>query len=304
MLSKYPEQVGKIVEASDYDSCYFPVLHEVGHFDSKDYLDNVRIAVRILLVRAYDHAHAGESSEATKNLCRALSWAHWLSRVRKVESRISGSRHRAHVLYVTSELLKKSLLTASDAEYLYNRLRDFLVDWPSDRRMLIGDRSAALHSYEAIRSGEANRLLTNEEKEQFERLGRLDEFLDPDTKLLDQDELNYLRAMELHIQATEGPYYTRREAYKQAISTAMNDPNLYAHRVFLIDLAEAEATCARDRTSIEAWCLALAESVDLNRPNFQFAPINGEPYEVTGNAVSVEVKIGDLEIPSVTVPRF
>lgn len=304
LLSKYSKQVSKIVEASDYDSCYFPVLHEVGHFDSKDYLDNVRIAVRILLVRAYDYAHAGESNEATKNLCRALTWAHWLSRVRKVESRVAGGRHRAHVLYLTSELFKKRLLTASDAEYLYNRLRDFLVDWPSDRRMLVGERSASLHSYEAIRSGEANRLLTNEEKDQFERLGRLDEFLEPEAKLVDRDELNYLRAMELHIQATENPYFSRRQAYKQAISISTSFPNLYAHRVFLIDLAEAEAACARDRALVEAWSLVLAESVGLNQPNFQFAPINGEPYEVTGNAVSVEVKIGDLEVPSVIVPRF
>ena len=304
LLSKYPKQVGQIIEASDYDSCYFPVLHEVGHFDSKDYLDNVRIAVRILLVRAYDQANAGESDEATKNLCRALTWAHWLSRVRKIESRVAGGRFRSHVLYITNELFKKGLLTASDAEYLYNRLRDFLVDWPSDRRMLIGERSAVLHSYEAIRSGEANRLLTQEEKEQFERLGRLEEFLEPEVKLVDRDELNYLRAMEMHIQATEDPYYTRRQAHKQAITTATSSPNLYAHRVFLIDLAEAETACARDRTLIEAWCLALAESIGFNRPNFQFAAINGETYQVAGNAISVEVQFGDPESPSVTVPRF
>ncbi len=304
ILSDYAQQIGIILEASDYDACYFPVLHQVGHFDTKDYLDEVRIAVRILLVRAYDQAQAGESSEATKNLCRALTWAHWLSRVRKVEARSAGGQMRTHVFFVAEELFRERLLTAADAEYLYNRLRDFLVNWPSDRRMLVGERSAVLHSYEAIRSGDAKRILTSGEQEQIDRLNRLSEFLEPDSEMLDKDELNYLQAMDLHLEAADDPYYNRREAYKQAISIATDAPNLYAYRIFLIDLNEVEAANARDRSLTEAWCLALAESVGINRPNFEYAPIHGEAYEVISNAVSVEVKIGDSEVHSVTLPRF
>lgn len=305
VLEKKPELTDQISVASDQPRCAYQVMHIYGAFGPNYYLDDTQIAVRLLMARSYDAALAGENERAIKDLERAFQWTHWLSRVKKPIARVHAATLRSEVFGLVSELMNNGRFHRREAELIYGMLRDQLANWPSDRRMLEGDRAASAHSYEAIRLGLANKILTFEEQRSLERQGELKAFTEASPTALDQDEINYLRAMQLLIEAaTAGPFCQRIEAIEKAHQQASMAPNLYADRIFLVDLTDAQRAAAKDRTRCEAWSLALAAAANQTMPNFHIAPINGREYQAEIDASRITIVVGNPSIIDPSCPRL
>lgn len=304
VIEKKSGMMDRYSVASDQPYCVFQVGHLFGFFGPMDYLDDTQLAVRLFMTRSYDAARVGEVQKSLKDIERALRWTHWLSRVKKPEARILAATLRSEVFDAISSLLNKGIYRRQEAELLFGMLLDHLTDWPADRRMLVGDRAAAAHAYEAFRIGLTHKILSYDEQSVLERQNKLRDFLEATPEQIDQDEVNYLRAMQTMINASGEPFYKRINTFESARQIATTKPNLYADRFFLVELIDAQRVAARDRTLCEAWCLALAGSADLKLPNFRFAPVNGREYELEFDASRVTVKVGNPGIIDPSCPKL
>ncbi|TWT99939.1 hypothetical protein Pla108_08830 [Botrimarina colliarenosi] len=292
-VKAYGPLVEQAAAAVDRPRCRFSVGHQFGFFATMSYLDDAALGVRLLLVRALDAGDKKETAAALADVLRALRLSHWLADVRRVEARVQAATLRAESLAVAAELLEAGVLRHYEAEQIYAALRDHVTDWPTDERMLLGERATIIHAYEAIRAGMLSRLVTLYERKQLQSTGRMDNLDNATPAEIDADEARYLRAMQRLINAAAAPYPERLESIAAAMDEINSVPTLFAATLFTEDLPSAIRTAAEDRGHVEAWAIALALAADLKPPPYRVSPVTGEPYQVEREANSVTVSHGE-----------
>ncbi len=305
--------VGQLAEAADQPRCLFSAGHRWGYFAKLTFVNEVSFAVRIALLEAVHAGHERDSATAWQAMDRALRWADWLGRVRRVESRVLSATLRAETLTTAEVLFFAGVFGRAEAEALYGRLRDTLANWPADSRMLQGDRAIGLHTYEVIRIGLLDRVLTGKERGLLEKQGRLAAIENASAADIDQDEANYLHAIALLIgdesikrsfenRQAEPAFYERLKQIDEATALAGAPPALLAHRLLLADVADSLRITSRDRGRCEAWCLTLASAANLTMPPYRTNPVTGNHYEIERSSVQVIGHIGDPQAEDVFLP--
>ncbi|MGL4512574.1 MAG: hypothetical protein ACRCT8_05740 [Lacipirellulaceae bacterium] len=294
LLARHAELRDALRVAADLPRCSFPLDPTLGHFAKQRHLDDAAIAARIALLEATDAARREKPHEAYDPVARALRWAHWLSREPQVEARVLAVKLRDEAFRAAGLLFASGTFGRPEAEALYAVLRDQLANWPSDRRMLLVDRAVTLHAYEAVRDGQANRVLTIGERARLDRAGKLEPLVSAGGADFDRDAANYLRGMNRLLDAADGgPFFERLAELDKARGEASRPPDLLAARIFLADVPDALRLLARDRARCEAWSIALASAGDFTMPPFRINPTNGRAYDVDRDAEWVRVKLGD-----------
>ena len=302
-----------IADAAERSRCVFPAGHRWGYFATLRYVDEAGLAARIAMLEAVHAGSENDSVAAWQAIDRALRWADWLGRVRRVESRILSATLRAEALGTSEILFFAGVFGRPEAEALYGRLRDTLADWPADSRMLQGDRAVGLHTYEAIRIGLLSRVLTGKERGLLEKQGRLALLENATASDIDQDQANYLRAIALLIgeemgshsfgrRQEEPAFYERLEQFDQANALAGQPPALFAHRLLLADVADSLRLTSRDRGRCEVWCLTLASAANLTMSPYRTNPVTGTEYEIERAGTQVIGHIGDPQAEDVVLP--
>lgn len=298
----------KLSTAAERPRCVFDAGFQWGYFAGLRFVDDSGLATRIALLEAVAAGRDEDAVRVWSALDRSLRWAQWLSRVRRVEPRVLAATLRAEALATVQQLAATRAVERQTAEILYGRLRDALAAWPADSRMLRGDRAVAMHSYEAIRIGLLDRLLTADERRALEDRGELSRLERATPEQIDRDEVNYLNAIATMLGAdgaegvSEPPFYERRTRFEKAIDTATVAPNLFAERLFLADIVEAQRLAARDRARCEAWCIALSAASDLKTPPFRTNPATGRDYSVVRVGERVVVRPGDSALDDISLP--
>lgn len=303
----------KLAAAAGRSRCTFSAGHRWGFFAKLRFMDEASLTARIALLEAVHAGSEHDTATAWQAIDRALQWADWLGRVRRVESRILSATLRAETLGTTEILFYAGVFGKPQAEALYGRLRDTLAAWPADSRMLQGDRAVGLHTYEAIRIGLLDRILTGPERGLLKKQERLASLENATATEIDQDEANYLRAIALLIgeetgsdsfgrRKEEPAFHERLEQFDQANATAGQPPALFAHRLLLTDVADSLRLTSRDRGRCEAWCLTLASAANLTVPPYRVNPVTGIKYEIEREGTQVFGRIGDPQADDIALP--
>ncbi len=295
----------KTAAAADLATCQFDVGHRYGFFGRMSYLDDTKQASRLLQLRALTLATGqSEAADVLDDLLRSLRLAQWLSQVKRVEARVLAATLRAETLGHATTLIEAGKLRRYQGEQLYNALRDQLADWPSDSRMLVGERAAILHSYEAIRAGLLDRIVTLEERERLEKTGHLDRMRVASPETISRDQSDYLAFIGRLIASSDLPHQPRQEAIGEAITELSEKPSLFARSLFVEDLPNALRLLSGDRALAEAWTIALSAACRLQTPPFRESPLSGRPYEVASDARRVTVAYGPDSEQQVSLPML
>ena len=290
-----------VARADAAPACVFDVRHDLGYFATMRFLDDAAIASRLHVLAAAPAIADGDLAMACDEVDGAFRWVDRLAAVPRIEARVQAAQLRGEALIVIEALAEDPSLQRADLKRLYAVLRRSLDNWPKDADPLIGDRALTLHSYEAIRAGLFDDLVTNEERQRLEARGLLRSMRAMTASLIDRDELAYLEAMRAIIAAAAEPFYARRDALHDALEPF--DPNAarsvevpMATQLFFPGLQVAMEEIARDRAACEVWALALATAGDLDLPPYQQNPVTGADYEVTRRTDEIIVRSGDPDL--------
>lgn len=296
--------IQRTAAAVDLPRCRFRVGHEYGFFGRMDYLDDVTLAVGLLVLRAEEAGRLGEPTRALADLLRSLRVVQSLSEVRRVEARVLAATLRSRVLRSAERLFVDKFLRRTEAERLYVSLRDQLADWPTDRRMLTGDRAMVIHAYEAIRKGKLHRIVTFAEQRRLAVEGVFDAMRHAPPEQIDADQASYLAAMKRLLADADAPHHARLDAIEEAYAVARAGPMLFADPLFLADLTDTLRLVAEDRARTEAWSIALAAAAELRPPPFRTNPVTGAPYISQRDDQYVRLSNGEATPPSIVLPRL
>lgn len=302
-LDGHEQLIEKTAAAIDLPNCRFDVGHKYGFFAAMGYLNDAALGSRLMLLRAQQRGNES-APEGLGDLLRSLRLAQELSQVQRVESRIQAATLREEALTIAGRFLAAGYLGRFEAEQLYGRLRDQLADWPSDRRMLIGERATVMHAYEAIHGGMLGQLLTVEEHERLKEDGQLERIRSASPETIHADESRYLQAISKLIEAADLPQSARIPAIEQAFGIVNLAPGLFAGPLFLQDLPEALRVASEDRARAEAWTLALAVAAELKPPPFRTSPLSGEEYVAERDLDRVVITFGDAAAQNVILPML
>lgn len=288
--------------ATDLPRCRWDVGHRWGFFARMRYLDQARMASRLLLIAALTATDPEGAEIALEHLQRSLRVAHCLAEVQRVEARVLAASLRAEALTAVRSLALNGLIDRDAAEVVYGRLRDQLADWPSDAQMLIGERATVVHAYETIRSGWLDKLISADEHRRLQESGRLARLEAASAEQIDADQVVCLKVLDALIAAADSPYHQRAAEIDRAYRLVDEAPPLFAKHLLLADLREAIRIAAADRARCEANAIALASAANLRVPPFRTNPMTGDPYEVSNGEQEVEVTVDQVDDGNVRVP--
>lgn len=293
-LEKHKLLLSKTAAAMDLPRCQFDVGHPYGFFARMAYLDDVALASRLRLIAALSAASQKQGTEGLNDLLRSLRLTHSLSKVRNIDARIQAATLRSEALEIGAVLFKSGVLGRHEAEQVYALLREQLSDWPSDRRMLVGERATIIHAYEALRAGMLESLTTLEERRSLQSLGRFETLKSAAPDEIDADEVRYLEANQLLLNVADRPHHEQLVAIEEAMAVIQTAPTSFAATLFTEELPEVMRRAANDRARVEAWTIALATSGQLRMPPFRLNGATGEPFEVERGADEIVVVIDDV----------
>ena len=166
----------------------------------------------------------------------------------------------------------------------------------------------SLYSYEMIRDGFVNDLLTPEESAQFGKEGILKDLPAALKRSADSDERYYLLTMRKVLEGCKDPYFKRKKLF-ETIRKELHEKRdaedfpFAAARLFLSDMEEGHRLQAIDRRRTETWAIALAAAAGVKPPAFQQDPVTGETYDLQLQQTRVSVRIARTEGSEVVVPH-
>ncbi|MEM6330074.1 MAG: hypothetical protein AAF790_07490, partial [Planctomycetota bacterium] len=295
-----------IQRAEQAPACVFRPQNALGNMAPMRYLDDAAIAARLRLnAAAPDRAGVAgggpDVAAAIEEVRGAMYWIGHLARVGRIEARVLAARLRGEALTVIEAIADNAATQRPDLERLYTLLRQTLEAWPGDAAALIGDRSVSLHTYELIREGYLEQVLTDEDRALLERRRLLASVQSMGATQIDEDQLAYLGAVRALIAAAQQPHHQRVERV-QAVMKPFNPEEAasveapLASNLLLPSVPAALHAMALDRAACEVWAIALAAAADLDPPPLRVNPVTGVAYEVNRLAGSLIVRSGDPEL--------
>lgn len=265
------------------------------------WLDVAQVGCRVEGLAALETLAEGAPSEALPPLTHMLRVSQQLAREPDLHARLTAGNLRADALQVLSAIVNHPAATHAVITQAHQTLSLHTSDWPADERLWSAEREYGLLVYELVRAGKYGDLLPREQRLELERQGLLSATQAAALKHIDDDELFYLRAMELQIAAAQLPYFQRRPAIEQLeaelqIRRESGDFPLIAGSLLLADVAEIHRQLAQDRCRCEAWLVVLAAAQEQSAGAPPTCSLTGQPYEL--KVTRDEVAIVNLPLAS------
>ena len=212
-------RIRRAVRAADQAPyCVFNVQTDRGYFADMRFLDDAAIAARLHIAAAAPALATDQMSLVLEEVEGAVRWIDRLAAVGRIEARLLAAQLRGEAITVIEAAADRPAVQRADFEQFYELLRGSLDDWPLESAPLVGDRAVALHTYEAIRAGLFDELVTPEEKQMLEARGLLRSMQSLGATQIDSDQLAYLGAMRALIGTTTKPHYQRIEQIEQIMA--------------------------------------------------------------------------------------
>jgi len=283
---KYEPQRLKARQALERPRCSFEIDYLRGNFDPMSFIDTVELYARLEQIHAAAQLQRSRSDEAIEALKAILRLSRCLDGEKHLVTRLKAAYLRSDALALLLAIVQRVNPTRQQLSRLYLLVEDQLSGWPNDADAWVGDRAMGLHAYEVVRDGHLLALLTDDEIDEWRKLGDVVALARQARKNADADELYYLQTMRRIIESCRRPFYKRQDLFNSidhdlAVRQGSADYPLVAGRLLLPGIRQAQETQARDRANWEALALALAAATGRPLPEFKQNPLTGKPYRLT-----------------------
>jgi hypothetical protein len=292
---RYVTQQTKLREILDQGDLDFRIQHTKGLFARFDFIDALRLGIRLEMIEAGWHLANDKPDKALRCVGYCFQLLEQMAKQPHVIPRIRAVHLRRDVLRVVAALVENPNTNRQIQELAADLFDRQILNWPSDEIAWIGDRAQGLHTYEIVRDGYFTSLLTEAEVEEYKQqspkmLKGVNQLV---MKGIDEDERFYLQRMRQVIDSCQQPYYLRDSLLTQIeedlrlLRDTVDSPRI-ADLFLFGDLREGQHLQAMDRALVEAWWLALKTACEQT-VEIQTSPLTGEPYIVEKTTVSVKV---------------
>jgi len=283
----------------------FPIDFRRG-FADRWFVDVTQIGAAIEAFRIAELLSESMLDSAVAAFGRMLRIASHLDRLPHMESRLTAALIRQRAFLALEALCHDRRLERIHLEQAHHLLARALRDWPAESQAWIGDRAQAMITYEFLRAGRLDAVLTPEERQQF-GVDDLRYLRSVTARMVDRDQLFYLQVMRETIDACAVPFYRRTQTIlelRQRLESIRNtaDYPLIAALLFLPSMEQAQQTMAEDRARTEGWTLATAIGAGVAQPDFDKNPATGKQYEVRLEQTRCVVEPGMPGEPPMIVP--
>ena len=278
------ERLGARV-ALELPECRFPIAFEAGPAADLGFLDMAVICSRLEAFRAAEALAVHDVDTALESLRQMLRMAECLAAEPHATVRLEAAFLRTDAFLVLQAIAGDEGFQRRHAELAHGLLMQQLQRWPDDALAWIGDRSAGMIFYEAVRSGQLEDFLTEAEIERLKEEDIFSEFEQAALRNVNGDELYYLTAMGRILESCEHPYHTRIDVFedlRRDLHNKRNDADfpLLAGRFLLLDIEKGHVIQARDRANCEGWAIATALAAGLAAKPIENNPLTGQPYRI------------------------
>jgi hypothetical protein len=300
LRQRFDSELRQLEEALARPASRFPIEYRRGFFAETRFVDSAIACARLEAIRVAELLDADRPSDAVVPLRAMFRVAELLAAEKHVEARLAAADIRAEALRVLERIAQHEATTRSELIALLDIVEWQLAHWPGDALAWQGDRAMTLHAYEVIRDQRVHLLLTPDEVEEFRAEGILRDFPAAAKRVVDEDELYYLQAMDRLLGSCERPYHKRLETFA-ALRRELHelrdkdDFPLAAARLFLPAIEEGMRRQAEDRGRCEAAAIALSLAAGIEPPDYTLHPVTGKPYEITREG-PIAVWAGDHQI--------
>ncbi len=308
LVREHYETLAAADAASDMRSCNFSVDFERGYFNDTHFLDATAMACRLQLISAALATESGNLGDAIDEFVRAYRWCDRLGEVPMLEAQLQAASLRGNAAIVLSLIATDQRATQADLKRLSVAMGHSLDTWPSERKMLVGERALAMHAYEMIRKGFIELVVTMDERKVLRQEKILEKLREADEAIIDDDEFQYLDYMAAVIAIADRPYHLRvselRELDRQLAISNGGRYAWLANRAFADGLTAAQAQLARSHGELIGWYVALCEASGDGLEAASVNPFNGETIVVErlGNRIIARLADPKLPDPSVRLP--
>jgi hypothetical protein len=232
--------------------------------------------------------------DALPHLATLLDVARVLAAEQNVTTRVAAANVRRDALHVLAAIARHDQCTAEMHQRLFDLLSKQTADWPVDSHAWIGDRAAGLLVYELVREGHYLSLLATDEVQQLQAQQVLHVTAQAAMRNIDADERFYLQTMRQLIDASQHPFFERREVLAKLRSDLRGkeqsaDYPLVAGKLLLADFETAQRRQAEDFARCQAWMLALGTALGHELPATATNPLTGGPYQIDRTPLVVTV---------------
>jgi hypothetical protein len=252
---------------------------------SEAWLDAASTGCRVEGLAAAETLAEGSPHEAIPHLARMLRVSEQLAREANLNVRLTAVSIRKDALQVLAAVANHPATTPATLQHLQQTLLAHTGDWPSDERVWIGERAHGLLVYELARDGQYLPQLPRELAQDLEPQGLARATHEVALGHVDDDEVFYLRAMQLQIAAAKLPYFQRATAIEQLQTELQTrqetgDFPLVAGSLLLPDVAMIHRRLAEDRCRCEAWLIVLAAAGEQPLGALPICSLTGKPYQL------------------------
>ena len=308
LVSDNASLLKRVNEMSDRKSCNFLVDFERGYFHDMHAVYAAATACRLQLVAAALATESNSLDESIQQLERAWRWTDWLAQEATVESQLQAAHLRQDVCWVLQIIATDSRSTAADQRRLARLFARSLKNWPTEQRMLLGERALAAHAYELVRQGLFETVVTFDERKALREEGAYEMLRKADEDYVDFDQLRYMVYMKQVIALASRPYHDRaaelRELDRQLASSNEDRYAWLANRIFADGLTKAQADIARSKAITRGWWLALSTASGENIEQTYVSPFNGKTFQAQQAGARIVVELDDPSSfdPTVRLP--
>jgi hypothetical protein len=180
------------------------------------FTDVITIGNRLDAMIAAEYLYHGDLMGAITILREMTAAIESLASEKHVVTRIVAVHRRGEALRVLEAIATHPNATLAIHQRLATLIDNQLDRWPPDEDAWIGDRAIGMHTYELVRDGHLGSFLDDDERGRLRReYDGLDEISKQVAENVDLDEMFYLRAMRMTIDACQRPYHQRARLFSE-----------------------------------------------------------------------------------------
>ena len=269
LLHSYDQSRASIRERLAAENHLPAVQHKQGLLADLAFIDSARAYVRLEQIHIAQAYSSRSPAETVSAFAAAFEVIQRIAHSGHFVARLEAADLRSEVWALCQEVLSRGKLQHDDYVSLLRIVESQLDDWPPDRDAWIADRAQGLHTYELIRDGKLLWLFEPVEVSQMRASGVLDQLTRAVTRV-DIDQYFYLRAMRDLIEASEQPYYQRKQrlqTMKREWDAMYREPEFPAIAIYVMlsEVINADRLLAQDRALCEAWKLGLSVALERKK---------------------------------------
>lgn len=246
------------------------------------YVDFLRAGAYLELLYAIEMLQRKRLDDALPSIESVLLAARRLGDVGHLASRLAAVELHERAIWTLQAVVAHPVRTREQLEACQRLVHAQLKHWPDEDRVWIGERADGMHTYELVRAGYVLSILEKPEIERIDRDIGVDEFQAAIRRNIDDDQLFYMQATDLLIEASRQPYAERLELF-EALTAKMSrlreteDHPRIADWILLPHIQMGHRALALDLARFRALSLGLSEALGEN-PGAAPNPLTGKPF--------------------------